>query len=139
MRIPKRLDASLDWVARHLGTAGVVVVLAAATASVTWHPPLAAFILGTGLGVLLVHLRTAKRLTRARSEVNDLLRENGKLRHRNTVLTSGVIARGSQMTQKFVAIPDEVDPAVDPQRTLPLPDAVESGASGPAGSDPVRD
>ncbi|MFI0449678.1 hypothetical protein ACH34W_29920 [Actinomadura sp. 6N118] len=33
------------------------------------------------------------------------------------------------MTRQLVAIPDDVDPADDPQQTVPLPDRVDAQAS----------
>jgi len=94
----------------------------AAAAAAMWLPLLAGFILGIAFGGFAVQLRLGKRLGRLRREVDDLLRENGSLRHRNTVLSSGIITREAQMTQALVSIPeDDERPVVDPQRTQMLP------------------
>ncbi|MEW2356676.1 hypothetical protein [Spirillospora sp. NPDC029432] len=120
MRIPKRVNTVLDRAERHAGPLLVVIALVAAAVAAMWVPLLAGFILGAAAGGFYVHLRMSKRIARARREVDDLLRENGSLRHRNTVLASGVITREAQVTQALVAIP-EVEPNEDPQRTQALP------------------
>jgi hypothetical protein len=121
MRIPKRVDAALGRLERHGIALTLTAVLVIAAASVRWLPALATFILGGTLGGLLIHLRSSRHLRRARRENDELLRQNGALRHRNTVLSGGVIARGSQMTEALVAIPDDVGFSEDPQSTNPLP------------------
>jgi hypothetical protein len=125
VRIPKPVNAALDWAEKHLGALGVVVtlVLAAGAALLLPHDfgfPIAGLVLGLAFGGFASHVRMAKRVARVRAEVDDLLRENGALRHRNTVLASGVITRESQTTQAFVAIPEEPVEA-DPQATAQLP------------------
>ncbi|MDL4775520.1 hypothetical protein [Actinomadura xylanilytica] len=128
MRIPKRVNTVLDWAEQHFGALAAVAALVIAALAATLAPPLAGlpvagFILGLAAGGFLVHLRMAKRVTRARSEIDDLLRENGALRHRNTVLASGVITREAQVTQALLAIPEDVLLGEeDPQRTVALPD-----------------
>ncbi|WP_157431956.1 hypothetical protein [Actinomadura hibisca] len=129
MRIPKRVNAVLDWAERNFGALAMVVALVVAAVAVLAAPPAvgypaAAFILGLAVGGFVSHLRMAKRVARARAEIDDLLRQNGALRHRNTVLASGVITRESQTTQALLAIPEDdgplkIDP--DPQRTEQLP------------------
>ncbi|WP_131741402.1 hypothetical protein [Actinomadura roseirufa] len=127
MRIPKRVNAVLDWMEHHFVALAVVVALVAVALVATLAPPVvglpvAAFILGLAGGGFLVHLRMSRRVARVRGEVDDLLRENGALRHRNTVLASGVITREAQETQAFVAIPEDDDLLPDdPQRTAGLP------------------
>lgn len=120
MRIPKPVNTVLDWVEGHAGPLAAVTALVAAAVAALWMPLLAGFILGIAFGGFAVHLRMSKRMSRLRREVDDLLRENGSLRHRNTVLASGVITREAQVTQALVAIPEDV-PLEDPLRTQKLP------------------
>jgi hypothetical protein len=76
-----------------------------------------------------VHVRLSRRISRARADVDNLLRENGALRHRNTVLASGVITRESQETQALVSIPEDDllqdDLAADPQGTVTLDELLD--------------
>ncbi|MFA1551050.1 hypothetical protein [Actinomadura chokoriensis] len=129
MRIPKRVNTVLDWVEQHFVALAVVVALVVVALVATLAPvavgfPVAGFVLGTAAGGFLVHVRLSRRIARARADVDNLLRENGALRHRNTVLASGVITRESVETQALVSIPgddlleDEV--RADPQSTATL-------------------
>ncbi|MFC5185157.1 hypothetical protein [Actinomadura harenae] len=114
MRIPKPVNAALDWAELHFGALAAVVALVVAAGAALALPrlvglPLAGFVLGTAIGGFLVYARMSRRLARARKENDDLLRENGAMRHRNTVLSSGVITRQSQTTQALLMIPDDED------------------------------
>lgn len=127
MRIPKRVNTVLDWVEQHLLALTVVVALVVVALVATLAPPavglpVAGFVLGAAAGGLLVHVRMSRRVARARSDIDNLLRENGALRHRNTVLASGVITREAQETQALVAIPEDdlLGAADDPQTTASL-------------------
>ncbi|MEU8307486.1 hypothetical protein AB0C84_28375 [Actinomadura sp. NPDC048955] len=127
MRIPKRVNTVLDWVEQHLLAFAVVVALVVVALVSTLAPPavglpVAGFVLGAAAGGLVVHLRLSRRIARARSDNDNLLRENGALRHRNTVLASGVITREAQETQALVAIPEDdlLDAPDDPQTTASL-------------------
>ncbi|GAA2434069.1 hypothetical protein GCM10010191_55560 [Actinomadura vinacea] len=120
MRIPKPVNVVLDWAEGHAGALAAVIALVAAAVAAMWVPVLAGSILGIAVGGFAVHLRMSKRVARVRRDMDDLLRENGALRHRNTVLASGVITRESQMTQALVSIPED-EPLEDPQRTQKLP------------------
>ncbi|MFB4297162.1 hypothetical protein [Actinomadura sp. NTSP31] len=140
MRIPKRVNAVLDWMEQHFGALAVVVALVIVALVATLAPPLvglpiAGFVLGLAAGGFLVHVRLSRRIARARSEVDDLLRENGALRHRNTVLASGVISRGAQETQALVAIPEDDEDLVedDPSRTAALPELTDELLGGDPG------
>ncbi|GAA4231589.1 hypothetical protein GCM10022254_29180 [Actinomadura meridiana] len=118
MRIPKRVNAVLDWMELHHLALGVVVALAVVALTATLAPrsvgiPVAAFILGLAAGGFTVHVRMSRRVARARADVDNLLRENGALRHRNTVLTSGVITREAQETQALMSIPEDDLPQDD--------------------------
>lgn len=136
MRIPKRVNAVLDWVEKHfvalaVVAALVIVALVATLTSPMIGLPIAAFILGLAAGGFLVHLRMSRRVARVRVDVDNLLRENGALRHRNTVLASGVITREAQETQALVAIPEDEDlPDGDPQGTARLPELTDELLNG---------
>jgi hypothetical protein len=134
VRIPKPVNAVLDWAERQSGALGVVIALVAVALAALWLPALAGLILGLAVGGFAVHLRQSRRVSRLRREVDDLLRQNGALRHRNTVLNSGVITKEAQMTQALVAIPEELPEPADPQRTQMLPaipgDPSETSPSG---------
>lgn len=142
MRIPKRVNAVLDWMEQHflalaIAVALVVVALVALLAPPAAGFPAAGFVLGVAAGGLLVHVRMSRRIARARADVDNLLRENGALRHRNNVLASGVITREAQETQALVAIPEDDllpdEPDADPQTTDELPDQdAGTGADEPA-------
>ncbi|RKS76875.1 hypothetical protein BZB76_2242 [Actinomadura pelletieri DSM 43383] len=124
MRIPKRVNTVLDWMEEHRLALGVVVLLVAIALVATLAPisvgiPAATFILGIAVGGFTVHVRSSRRIARVRAEVDNLLRENGALRHRNTVLASGVITREAQETQALMSIPED---------DLPLLDTVRRGA-----------
>jgi cell division protein FtsB len=121
VRIPKPVNAVLDWAERHARALAVVIVLVVAAVAVRWLPILAGFVLGLAAGGFAVQLRLSKRIARLRREVDDLLRQNGALRHRNTVLSSGIITREAQATQALVAIPELLPEPLDPQRTQALP------------------
>jgi hypothetical protein len=134
VRIPKRVNAVLDWVEQHFVAlaavfALLVVALVALLAPAAVGFPVAGFVLGTAVGGFLVHTRLSRRIARARSDIDNLLRENGALRHRNTVLASGVITRESQETQALVSIPeddlllDELNS--DPQSTVTLDELLD--------------
>ncbi|MFB4306506.1 hypothetical protein [Actinomadura sp. GTD37] len=167
MRIPKRVNTVLDWMEQHFVALAAVVALVVVAVVATFAPaavglPVAGFVLGTALGGFLVHLRLSRRIARARADVDNLLRENGALRHRNNVLASGVITRESQETQALVSIPEddllEDELRADPQRTATLDELLggdpqrtdelpgEQSADGqasdpseaPAGDDPQR-
>ncbi|MEV3927091.1 hypothetical protein [Actinomadura coerulea] len=132
MRIPKRVNTVLDWVEEHLLALAVVVALVVVALVATLAPPavglpVAGFVLGAAAGGLVVHLRMSRRVARARSDIDNLLRENGALRHRNTVLASGVITRGAQETQALVSIPEDdlLDAPGDPETTVSLDELLD--------------
>ncbi|MBO2459172.1 hypothetical protein [Actinomadura violacea] len=140
MRIPKRVNAVLDWMEQHFGALAVVVGLVIVALVATLAPalvglPVAGFVIGLAAGGFLVHVRLTRRIARARAEVDDLLRENGALRHRNTVLASGVISRGAQETQALVAIPEDDEDLAedDPTRTAALPELTDELLGGDPG------
>ncbi|MBE1530949.1 hypothetical protein [Actinomadura algeriensis] len=137
MRIPKRVNTVLDWMEQHLRALAIVFVLvvlvlvlvALVTALVppAVGLPVAGFVLGASAGGYMMHSRMARRVARARREVDDLLRENGALRHRYNVMASGVITREAQETQAIVPIPEDdlLDAPDDPQRTWSMPELTD--------------
>lgn len=136
MRIPKRVNAVLDWMEQHFRALAIVVALVVVALVALLAPPavgfpVAGFVLGVAAGGLLVHVRMSRRIARARADVDNLLRENGALRHRNTVLASGVITREAQETQALVAIPEDDlrpdEPDADPQSTATLDELLDGG------------
>lgn len=120
MKIPKRVNAAWDWAERNIRILAIIIAAVIVAGSVMFVPVLASFVLGLVAGGLIVNQRKNKRLARQRSDVDNLLRENGALRHRNTVLASGVLTAESRMTQQIMIIPED-EPAGratdDPNRT----------------------
>jgi hypothetical protein len=131
VKIPRRVDASLSWLERNFRALAITTTIASAATSALWQPVLAAFILGLAIGGFTIHLRLANRLAKARKEIGDLLRDNGALRHRNTVLRSGVIAQDTQVTHKFVPIGQAPVATDDVHDTQPLPEENEVSAASP--------
>ncbi|HEY8482107.1 MAG TPA: hypothetical protein VIL71_19950 [Spirillospora sp.] len=132
MRIPKRVNAVLDWMEQNTLALGVTVALVAVALAALVAPssvglPAAGFILGLAAGGFAVHVRMSRRVARARAEVDALLRENGALRHRNTVLASGVITREAQETQALMSIPEDdlLTPEEESQRTVALDELLD--------------
>jgi hypothetical protein len=105
VKIPKRVNNALDWAEDHIRVITVVTALVVVSAAALWMPALAAFVLGVLVGGVAVRWGTSRRLARLRAEADDLLRENGALRHEKTVLSRGVIASSGQLTQKLPIIP----------------------------------
>jgi hypothetical protein len=107
VKIPKSVNTALDW-AGHNGRAVVAVVTTLIVAiSVAWAPLLAAFVLGIAIGGFAVHLRMAPRQKALRTDIDDLLRQNGALRREKLRLASGVLTRQGQLTHKLPVIPDD--------------------------------
>jgi membrane protein YdbS with pleckstrin-like domain len=109
VKIPRGLNAALDWVADNARAILIVLSLAIAAVTALWIPALAAFAVGVGVGGVAVHVRMRARVARLRAEADDLLRENGALRHQKTVIAKATVASGSVLTQKLPIIPDEDD------------------------------
>lgn len=109
MKIPKVINVALDWVGAHARVVLIVLPLAVAALAVAWLPALAAFAVGVGVGGVAVHGRMTKRVVRLRAEADDLLRENGALRHEKNVMARSAITSGSVLTQKLPSIPLEDD------------------------------
>jgi hypothetical protein len=106
VKIPKPVNAAWDWVEDHVRLIALVVAVMIAASTVLWIPLLAAFVVGATVGGVVVQLRMAARVTRLRDETDDLLRENGALRHEKTVLASGVISSQALLTQRLPMITD---------------------------------
>ncbi|GLY86762.1 hypothetical protein [Actinoallomurus iriomotensis] len=107
MKIPRRLNAALDWIGDHARVMLIVVSLVIAAVAVPWMPALAALVVGVGAGSVAVHFRMSKRVARLRAEVDDLLRENGALRHRRTMIAQANLTSESVLTQRLPTIPEE--------------------------------
>jgi hypothetical protein len=104
VKIPRRLNALLDRAADHARLILIVLLLAVAAATALWIPALAAFAVGVGAGGVAIHLRMTAKVARLRAETDDLLRENGALRHQRTVAARATAASGTSLTQKFPSI-----------------------------------
>lgn len=127
MRIPKRVNDAWDWAERHIRGLTVTVVLLVVCGTVFLLPALATLVLGAAVGGALVFNRMSRRQRKLHAEIDDLLRENGALRHQRTVLASGVIAAETQTTEKIMIIPAELpeleEAEAEKTRRLPtLPD-----------------
>jgi hypothetical protein len=109
VKIPRRLNAALDWIGDHARVVLIVLPLVVAAVAVLWMPALAALAVGVGVGSVTVHFRMSKRVARLRAEVDDLLRENGALRHRRNMIARANVTSESVLTQKLPAIPEETD------------------------------
>jgi hypothetical protein len=107
VKIPRRLNAALDWAASKIRIISIVLLLAVAAVTAPWMPALAAFVVGAGVGGVVVHVRMSARVARLRAEADDLLRENGALRHRSRVTARATVASESVLTQKLPSIPEE--------------------------------
>ena len=107
MRIPRRVNALLDWAAHNARVILVVLPLAVAAIAVLWMPALAAFAVGVGAGGVAVHFRMTAKVARLRAEADDLLRENGALRHEKTVIAKANVSSVSVLTQKLPSIPEQ--------------------------------
>jgi hypothetical protein len=104
VKIPRRLNAALDRVAAHSRAVMVVVPLVVAAVVVLWMPTLAALAVGVAIGAVVVHLRMSRKVARLRAEADDLLRENGALRHQKTVIARKKETSPSVLTQKLPSI-----------------------------------
>jgi hypothetical protein len=96
----------LDWTTEHARAILTVVPLLVAAVAVLWLPAVATFVVGIGVGGVAVHYRMSARAARLRAEADDLLRENGALRHQKTLIAKSADPSGSVLTQKLPSIPD---------------------------------
>jgi hypothetical protein len=122
VRIPKRVNDAWDWAERHSRGLTVTVVLIVVCGAAFLLPAAATLVLGAAVGGALVYNRMSRRQRRLRAEIDELLRENGALRHERTVLASGVIAAETQTTEKIMIIPAELEESEsETQTTRRLP------------------
>jgi hypothetical protein len=108
LKIPKRVNATLDWMGhnvRMVAAVGAALIISILTWS--WAPAVAAFVLGVTIGGTIVHRRMAARQAALRSDIDDLLRQNGALRREKLTLASGVLAKQTQLTAKLPVIPED--------------------------------
>ncbi len=135
MKIPKRVNAALDWMGHNVRI--VAVVSAALIISIVMWPGvplLSAFVLGAVIGGTIVHQRLASRQAALRSDIDDLLRQNGALRREKLTLASGVIAKQAQLTAKLPVIPDDSPAAEDAGEEADGP-AARTNPTGSAAAD----
>jgi hypothetical protein len=119
VRIPKRVNAAWDWAESHGRVMAVIFLLPILAVGALWSPVLAAFALGAAGGGVVTYNRLSRRIARLRGEVDELLRECGRLRHRNNMLASGVVQAEAMVTQKLLSIPElqeYEDGALDDER-----------------------
>ena len=142
MKIPKRVNGALDWMGHNVRT--VAAVIAALIISILmwgWVPLVSTFVLGVAVGGIVVHRRMASRQAALRSDVDDLLRQNGALRREKLTLASGVIAKQTQLTAKLPVIPEDSQAAEnetdDPARTDPVPDTQDLPADSERADEPA--
>lgn len=107
MKIPRRLNAVLDWAAGHGRAMLIIVPVVVAAVAALWLPTVAAFAIGVGVGGVAVNVRMGKQVARLRAETDDLLRENGALRHEKIMITKRAVATGSLLTQKMPSVPQK--------------------------------
>jgi hypothetical protein len=107
VRIPRSLNAALDRAATNTRLILIVLPLMVAAVAAAWLPALAAFAVGIGVGGVAVHVRMSARIARLHAEADDLLRENGALRHEKNMIAKTSVASGSVLTQKLPSIPGE--------------------------------
>jgi hypothetical protein len=139
LKIPKRVNAALDWTGRNVRiVAAVGAALIISIVMWSWVPLLSAFVLGAVIGGAIVHQRSAARQASLRSDVDDLLRQNGALRREKLTLASGVIAKQSQLTAKLPVIPEDSPAAEDAWAPSDGPAArTDPTASAAADADPA--
>jgi len=108
LKIPKRVNAALDWMGRNVRmVAAVGAALIISIVIWSWVPELSALVLGVAIGGAVVHQRMASRQAALRSDIDDLLRQNGALRREKLTLASGVLAKQTQLTAKLPVIPED--------------------------------
>lgn len=136
MKIPKRVNAALDWMGRNARIVAAVGAALIISISVWWIPLLSAFVLGIAIGGISVHQRMAARQAALRTDIDDLLRQNGALRREKLSLASGVIAKQTQLTAKLPVIPEDREQAGAGDRRPRGAAATHPGV--PAQTNPLR-
>ncbi|GAB2837497.1 hypothetical protein GCM10022221_41100 [Actinocorallia aurea] len=109
VRIPKSVDKAWDWTERNGKAVGTVVLLIVAGAGALWMPALGALAAGILVGAVAVLWRTRRRVAALRADNDQLLRENGAMKHALAALEHGVRRQGSVETQVLPFIPAEED------------------------------
>ncbi|WP_148086135.1 hypothetical protein [Actinocorallia herbida] len=109
MRIPKSVDKAWDWAERRGKVLGAVLLLLVAGVGALWLPALGALAVGILVGALVALWRTRRTVASLRADNDQLLRENGAMRHALAALEHGVRRQGSVETQVLPFIPAEED------------------------------
>lgn len=109
MRIPKRVDAAWDWAERHGRALSAGTILLIIAVGALWLPALGALVAGMVVGGALVRWRTRRRLARLTADNDQLLRQNGALRHKIALLERGVREQESVTTQRLPSIPGSLE------------------------------
>lgn len=113
MRIPKRVNTAWDWAEENGRTIAIISVLVVSGGLALWLPTLGAFIFGAAIGAAVGALYLAGKMAKLRAANDDLLRENGALRHqkvhaeKKAAVTAGEIITDSLLTQRLPVIPEE--------------------------------
>jgi hypothetical protein len=113
VKIPKRVNTAWDWAEENGRTIVIITVLVVSGVSALWLPALGAFIFGAAVGGGVVALGLARKIARLRAVNDDLLRENGALRHqkvraeKKAEVTTGEIISDSLVTQRLPYIAEE--------------------------------
>ncbi|GAA2731767.1 hypothetical protein [Actinocorallia aurantiaca] len=109
MRIPKRVNAVWDWAEQHGRALSAGTILLIVVVGALWLPALGALVAGMVVGGEAVRRRSRRRLERLQSDNDQLLRQNGALRHKVALLEQGIREQASLTTQRLPVIPGTVE------------------------------
>ncbi|MDX6741300.1 hypothetical protein [Actinocorallia sp. A-T 12471] len=109
VRIPKSVDRAWDWAERHGKALAAVLLLLVAGAGALLLPALGALAAGILIGAVVTLWRTRRSVAALRADNDQLLRDNGALRHALAAVEHGVRKQGSVDTQVLPFIPSEDD------------------------------
>ena len=113
MKIPKRVNTAWDWAEENGRTIVIITVLVVSGVTALWLPALGAFIFGAAIGGGVISLYLAGKIARLRATNDNLLRENGALRHqkvraeKKASVATGEIITDSLVTQRLPFITEE--------------------------------
>jgi len=109
VRIPKRVNAVWDWAEQHGRALSAGTILLIVVVGALWLPALGALVAGMVVGGEAVRRRSRRRLERLQSDNDQLLRQNGALRHKVALLEQGIREQASLTTQRLPVIPGTVE------------------------------